>query len=157
TSGRPVRASGYAVCTLSAADSASPYNTRPLNPACLPQRRPGLCIAEGISIVWQFFTRLFGSRNQRLLKAYGRYVSEANGPEPAIEGLTDEQPRARTEEFRKRLAEGATLTSIIPEAFACVREAARRTLGMRHFDVQLIGGLALHEGKIAEMRTGEGK
>jgi len=107
--------------------------------------------------VWQFFTRIFGSRNQRLLKSYGRYVDEANALEPAIHALSDEQLRAKTEEFRKRLADGATLMDILPEAFACVREAARRTLGMRHFDVQLIGGIALHEGKISEMRTGEGK
>jgi preprotein translocase subunit SecA len=107
--------------------------------------------------VWQFFTRIFGSRNQRLLKSYGRLVHEANAHEPAIKALTDDQLRAKTEEFRKRLAEGATLVDILPEAFACVREAAQRTLGMRHFDVQLIGGIALHEGKIAEMRTGEGK
>jgi preprotein translocase subunit SecA len=107
--------------------------------------------------VWQFFRRLFGSRNQRLLKSYSRWVEESNALEPAIQALNDEQLRAKTEEFRKRLTEGATLVDVLPEAFACVREAARRTLGMRHFDVQLIGGIALHEGKIAEMRTGEGK
>ena len=107
--------------------------------------------------MWQFFTRIFGSRNQRLIKSYGRWVNEANALEPAIQALSDEQIRARTDEFRKRLAEGATLVDLLPEAFACVREAARRTLGMRHFDVQLIGGIALHEGKISEMRTGEGK
>jgi preprotein translocase subunit SecA len=107
--------------------------------------------------VWQFFRRLFGSRNQRLLKSYSRWVNEANALEPSIEALSDEQLRARTDEFRKRLSEGATLVDLLPEAFACVREASRRTLGMRHFDVQLIGGIALHEGKIAEMRTGEGK
>ena len=107
--------------------------------------------------MWQFFTRIFGSRNQRLLKSYGRWVNEANALEPAIQALSDEQLRAKTEEFRKRLAEGATVVDLLSEAFACVREAARRTLGMRQFDVQLIGGIALHEGKIAEMRTGEGK
>ena len=107
--------------------------------------------------MWQFFRRVFGSRNQRLLKSYSRWVEEANALEPAIQALNDEQLRAKTEEFRKRLTEGATLVDLLPEAFACVREAARRTLGMRHFDVQLIGGIALHEGKIAEMRTGEGK
>jgi preprotein translocase subunit SecA len=107
--------------------------------------------------VWQFFRRMFGSRNQRLLKSYSRWVEAANALEPAIQALSDEALRAKTEEFRKRLGEGATLVDLLPEAFACVREAARRTLGMRHFDVQLIGGIALHEGKIAEMRTGEGK
>ncbi len=107
--------------------------------------------------MWQFFRRMFGSRNQRLLKSYSRWVEAANALELAIQALSDEALRAKTEEFRKRLSEGATLVDLLPEAFACVREAARRTLGMRHFDVQLIGGIALHEGKIAEMRTGEGK
>ena len=107
--------------------------------------------------MWQFFRRMFGSRNQRLLKSYSRWVEAANALEPAVQALSDEALRAKTEEFRKRLSEGATLVDLLPEAFACVREAARRTLGMRHFDVQLIGGIALHEGKIAEMRTGEGK
>ncbi len=107
--------------------------------------------------MWQFFRRMFGSRNQRLLKSYSRWVEQANALEPAIQALSDEQLRAKTEEFRKRLSEGATLVDLLPEAFACVREASRRTLGMRHFDVQLIGGIVLHEGKIAEMRTGEGK
>ncbi len=107
--------------------------------------------------MWQLLTRVFGSRNQRLLKGYGHWVREANALEAGIQALSDEQLRARTDEFRKRIAEGATLEQLIPEAFATVREAAQRTLGMRHFDVQLIGGIALHEGKIAEMRTGEGK
>ena len=105
----------------------------------------------------QFFTRIFGSRNQRLLKGYGQLMREASALEPAMQALTDEQLRAKTDEFRQRLAAGATLEQVIPEAFAAVREASRRTLGLRHFDVQLIGGMALHEGKIAEMRTGEGK
>ncbi|HJS21266.1 MAG TPA: preprotein translocase subunit SecA [Steroidobacteraceae bacterium] len=105
----------------------------------------------------QFLTRIFGSRNQRLLKGYGQSVREANALEPAMQALTDEQLRARTDELRQRLAAGATLEQLIPEAFAAVREASRRTLGLRHFDVQLMGGMTLHEGKIAEMRTGEGK
>ncbi len=102
-------------------------------------------------------TRVFGSRNQRLLKGYGHWVREANALEAGIQALTDEQLRAKTDEFRQRLAAGATLEPLIPEVFATVREAARRTLNLRHFDVQLIGGIVLHEGKIAEMRTGEGK
>ena len=105
----------------------------------------------------QFLTRIFGSRNQRLLKGYSQQVREANALEPAMQALTDEQLRGKTDELRQRLAAGATLEQLIPEAFAAVREASRRTLGLRHFDVQLIGGIALHEGKIAEMRTGEGK
>ncbi|MSQ70407.1 MAG: preprotein translocase subunit SecA [Betaproteobacteria bacterium] len=100
---------------------------------------------------------VFGSRNDRLLKQYSKTVREINSLEPAISALTDVQLAARTDEFRKRLQDGQTLDQILPETFAVVREAARRTLGMRHFDVQLIGGMVLHDGKIAEMRTGEGK
>jgi preprotein translocase subunit SecA len=102
-------------------------------------------------------TRVFGSRNERLLRSYGRYVRAANEFEPTIQALSDEALRAKTEEFRKRLKDGAKVDDLLPEAFAVVREAARRTLKMRHFDVQLIGGISLHEGKISEMRTGEGK
>ncbi|HMN45001.1 MAG TPA: preprotein translocase subunit SecA [Povalibacter sp.] len=104
-----------------------------------------------------WLSQLFGSRNQRLVNGYSRAVSRTNAQEPAFQALSDEALRAKTEEFRKRLADGATVHDILPEAFAAVREAARRTLGMRHFDVQLIGGMALNDGKIAEMRTGEGK
>jgi preprotein translocase subunit SecA len=102
-------------------------------------------------------TRIFGSRNQRLLKQYQRNVERVNVLEAPTSVLTDEQLRAKTDEFRARAASGETLDSLLPEAFAVVREAAKRTLGMRHFDVQLIGGMVLHDGKIAEMRTGEGK
>ncbi|MBS0320848.1 MAG: preprotein translocase subunit SecA [Proteobacteria bacterium] len=102
-------------------------------------------------------TRIFGSRNERLLKQYAEAVRATNKLEPAMAALTDEALRAKTDEFRKRLADGETLDDLLPEAFAAVREAGKRVLGMRHFDVQLIGGIALHQGKIAEMRTGEGK
>jgi preprotein translocase subunit SecA len=101
--------------------------------------------------------QIFGSRNDRLIRGYGRYIHAAKDLEPGLKALSDEALRGKTEEFRKRLREGATLDDLLPEAFAAVREAASRTLKMRHFDVQLIGGLALHQGKIAEMRTGEGK
>ncbi|HEX8756002.1 MAG TPA: preprotein translocase subunit SecA [Steroidobacteraceae bacterium] len=101
--------------------------------------------------------RIFGSRNDRLIRGYGRYIRAAKELEPGLKALSDEALRAKTEEFRGRLREGATLDDLLPEAFAVVREAAWRTLKMRHFDVQLIGGIALHQGKIAEMRTGEGK
>jgi preprotein translocase subunit SecA len=101
--------------------------------------------------------RIFGSRNERLLRGYTRYVRAAKEFEPALKALSDEQLRAKTEEFRARLRDGTALNALLPEAFAVVREAASRTLKMRHFDVQLIGGIALHEGRIAEMRTGEGK
>jgi len=100
---------------------------------------------------------IFGSRNDRLLKEYRRKVDAINALEKDIEKLTDEQLQAKTPELKERVAGGASLDSVLPEAFAVVREASKRVLGMRHFDVQLIGGIALHNGKIAEMRTGEGK
>jgi preprotein translocase subunit SecA len=100
---------------------------------------------------------VFGSRNDRLLKQYRQTVTAINQLEASIEKLSDAELRAKTDEFRQRVANGATLDSLLPEAFAVVREAGRRVLQMRHFDVQLIGGMALHYGKIAEMRTGEGK
>jgi preprotein translocase subunit SecA len=102
-------------------------------------------------------TQIFGSRNQRLLKTYGRLVARINALEPAMQAATDEGLREKTVELRARVAAGETLDQVLPEAFAAVREGSRRTLGLRHFDVQLIGGIALHQGKIAEMRTGEGK
>ena len=102
-------------------------------------------------------TRLFGSRNDRMIRRFARAVRDTNALEPALQGLSDEQLRAKTEELRGRLKAGATLDELLPEAFAAVREAASRTLRMRHFDVQLIGGMSLHHGRIAEMRTGEGK
>jgi preprotein translocase subunit SecA len=102
-------------------------------------------------------TRIFGSRNERLLKQYSAVVAQINALEPAIEKLTDPQLRDKTEELKRRYRDGATLDELLPEAFAVVREASVRTLRMRHFDVQLIGGMVLHYGKIAEMKTGEGK
>ena len=105
----------------------------------------------------QALTRVFGSRNDRLIKSYGRMVREAASYEPALKELSNEALRDKTAQFRERLKQGTPLDQLLPEAFAVVREAARRTLRLRHFDVQLIGGIALHQGKIAEMRTGEGK
>lgn len=101
--------------------------------------------------------KVFGSRNDRLLKQYRKTVAKINAREAEIQALSDEALQAKTAEFKQRLANGATLESMLEEAFAVCREASRRVLGMRHFDVQLIGGMVLHEGKIAEMRTGEGK
>ena len=101
--------------------------------------------------------KLFGSRNERQLKRMSRVVARINDLEPDLKALSDEALRARTDEFRSRLTAGESLDDLLPEAFATVREAARRVLDMRHFDVQLIGGMVLHDGKIAEMRTGEGK
>ena len=104
-----------------------------------------------------FLTFLFGSRNERLLKQYRKTVATINALEPSLEKLSDDELRAKTDEFRTRLQSGATVDSLLPEAFAVVREASKRVMKMRHFDVQLMGGMALHQGKIAEMRTGEGK
>ena len=102
-------------------------------------------------------TKLFGSRNQRLVRQYGKLVGRSAGLEEQLQSLSDSALRAKTEEFRQHLADEAELDSLIPEAFAVVREASVRTLGLRHFDEQFLGGLALHEGNISEMRTGEGK
>jgi preprotein translocase subunit SecA len=101
--------------------------------------------------------KLFGTDNDRTLKRIAPLVSVINGFEPRIQLLTDDQLRGKTAEFREKLAQGAALDDILPEAFAVVREASRRTTRMRHFDVQLVGGVVLHQGKIAEMKTGEGK
>jgi preprotein translocase subunit SecA len=100
---------------------------------------------------------IFGTSNERVLKGYRRIVPEVNALEPQISALTDEALRGKTAEFRQRLAGGATLDELMPEAFAVVREASKRVLGLRHFDVQLVGGVVLHSGRIAEMKTGEGK
>jgi len=105
----------------------------------------------------QFLTKIFGSRNDRLLKQYRKTVDRINALEPSLEGLSDEALRAKTQEFQTRLANGEALDALLPEAFAVVREGSKRVMKMRHFDVQLLGGIALHKGKIAEMRTGEGK
>ncbi|MDX1516528.1 MAG: preprotein translocase subunit SecA [Woeseiaceae bacterium] len=102
-------------------------------------------------------TRLFGSRNQRLLRSYGKVVKRINAMEAGLQALSEEQLRDKTTEFRRRVDAGETLDDLLPEAFAVAREASVRTLGMRPFDVQLIGGMVLHDGNIAEMRTGEGK
>ncbi|HEX6635791.1 MAG TPA: preprotein translocase subunit SecA [Usitatibacter sp.] len=100
---------------------------------------------------------IFGSRNDRLLKQYRKTVEQINALEPAIQKLTDAELAAKTPELKQKIANGAALDAMLPEAFAVVREAGKRVLGMRHFDVQMVGGIALHQGKIAEMRTGEGK
>jgi preprotein translocase subunit SecA len=105
----------------------------------------------------KLLTQIFGSRNDRLLKQYRGVVAKINALEPQFEKLSDEQLKGKTAEFRARLDNGHTLDDLLPEAFATVREASKRVLKMRHFDVQMIGGMALHFGKIAEMRTGEGK
>ncbi|WP_377161031.1 preprotein translocase subunit SecA [Roseateles sp. UC29_93] len=105
----------------------------------------------------KLLTQIFGSRNERLLKTYRKDVERINALEPQFEGLSDDQLRAKTEEFKQRIANGETVDDILPEAFAVCREGSKRVLKMRHFDVQLIGGMVLNAGKIAEMRTGEGK
>ncbi len=105
----------------------------------------------------ELLTKIFGSRNDRLIKQYQRKVAQINKLEPAMQALTDAELQGKTQEFRDRIAKGTTTDELLPEAFAVMREASRRVLGMRHFDVQLIGGMVLNDGKIAEMRTGEGK
>jgi preprotein translocase subunit SecA len=105
----------------------------------------------------KILTSIFGSRNERLLKQYRRVVTDINALEPRFEALDDAALKAMTDELRRRFASGESLDALLPEAFAVVREGSKRTLKMRHFDVQLKGGMALHNGKIAEMRTGEGK
>ncbi len=108
-------------------------------------------------MVTNVLKKVFGTRNDRELKRMGKMVKQINAFEEAMQALTDEQLAAKTPEFRQRLADGQKLETLLPEAFAVVREAGVRVMGMRHFDVQMIGGMALFEGKIAEMRTGEGK
>jgi preprotein translocase subunit SecA len=108
-------------------------------------------------IIDKALAKVFGTANERELKRLWPIVADINALEPSIQALSDEQIRAKTTEFRARLDKGETLDDLLPEAFAVVREAGRRTLNMRHFDVQLIGGMVLHRGKIAEMKTGEGK
>ena len=105
----------------------------------------------------KLFRKFFGSRNDRLVKQYGQKVKEINALEPAMQALSDEALRAKTEEFKQRFQQGESLEKLLPEAFAVVREGSVRALEMRHFDVQMIGGMVLNAGKIAEMRTGEGK
>ncbi|HRA13309.1 MAG TPA: preprotein translocase subunit SecA [Giesbergeria sp.] len=104
-----------------------------------------------------FLTKIFGSRNDRLLKQYRKTVAIINAKEPEYEALSDDALRAKTQEFKERVAGGESLDALLPEAFAVVREGSKRVMKMRHFDVQLLGGMGLHYGKIAEMRTGEGK
>src|SRR5258705_1835070 len=101
--------------------------------------------------------KIFGSRNERLLRQYMHSVRAVNALEPEVARLSDDALKAKTAEFKQRHANGETLDQLLPEAFAVVREAGKRVLQMRHFDVQIIGGIALHQGKIAEMRSGEGK
>ncbi len=110
-----------------------------------------------LEVLWRLPARIFGSRNQRLLKQYAHAVEAVNALEPALEKLSDLQLREKTTELKRRHAGGASLDELLPEAFAVVREASKRTLRMRHFDVQLLGGMVLHNGKISEMKTGEGK
>ena len=102
-------------------------------------------------------TSVFGSRNERLLRQLQKTVTKINSLESGLVALTDDELKAKTPEFKERIAKGESLDKILPEAFAVCREASKRVLGMRHFDTQLIGGMVLHLGKIAEMRTGEGK
>ena len=101
--------------------------------------------------------KIFGTQNLRTLKLLWPIVAQVNSFEPAVQKLTDGELRAKTDEFKKRLADGTTLDDLLPEAFAVVREGSKRVMKMRHFDVQMLGGMSLHYGKISEMGTGEGK
>ena len=114
-------------------------------------------LLSGLVMLNSLLTRIFGSRNERLLRQFQKNVTRINAFEPELEKLDDAALRAKTDEFKQRLADGATLDQILPEAFAVCREASRRALGLRHYDVQLVGGMVLHSGRISEMRTGEGK
>src|SRR5438128_5592954 len=114
-------------------------------------------LREVLETLWRVPTRLFGSRNERLLKQYASTVSRINALEPQMAALSDGALAGKTDQLKKRYAGGATVEELLPEAFAVVREASKRSLRMRHFDVQLLGGMVLHNGKIAEMKTGEGK
>ena len=102
-------------------------------------------------------TKIFGSRNDRLLKQYRKTVDRINSLEPQFEKMGDDELRGKTQEFKDRVAKGEALDSMLAEAFAVVREGSKRAMKMRHFDVQMLGGISLHNGKISEMRTGEGK
>ncbi len=108
-------------------------------------------------MIQKVLTSLFGTKHERDMKKLRPMVEKVNSFEPAMQALTDEQLQAKTPEFKARLAKGETLDDLLPEAFAALREASKRVLGMRHYDVQLIGGYYLHKGTIAEMKTGEGK
>ena len=101
--------------------------------------------------------KIFGTKHEREMKTLRPVIEAINALEPAMQALSDQELKYKTIEFKEKLAQGATLDDILPEAFAAVRETGRRVLNMRHFDVQLIGGIVLHQGKIAEMKTGEGK
>ena len=108
-------------------------------------------------MIGKALTKVFGSKNDREVKSLRKVIAQINALEASIQPLSDIRLQEKTTEFKKRYADGETLDDLLPEAFAAVREASLRTLKMRHFDVQLIGGIVLHEGKIAEMKTGEGK
>src|SRR3990167_4311040 len=112
---------------------------------------------EDYSMLGKLVRKIFGTRNDRLLSGYRKRVVAINAYEEGLQALPDDALRAKTEGFRALLREGTALDALLPEAFAVVLEASRRVFGMRHFDVQLMGGIALHEGRVAEMRTGEGK
>src|SRR5678815_893192 len=122
-------------------------------PPGIPPFRP----QPGIPMFNRVLTSVFGSRNDRLLRQLNGIVKKINALEPRMQALSDAELQAKTPEFQQRIANGESLDKVLPEAFAVCREASQRVLGMRHYDVQLIGGMVLHLGKIAEMRTGEGK
>ena len=105
----------------------------------------------------KLFTKIVGSRNERLVKKMGKVIAEVNNLESSVQSLSDDELKDKTVELRNRFKEGESLDALLPEGFALVREASQRTLGLRHYDVQLVGGMVMHRGMIAEMKTGEGK
>lgn len=107
--------------------------------------------------MFNVLTKLFGSRNERILKDMYPVVDQINALEESMHALSDDDLKAKTDEFKQRITDGSSVDDLLPEAFAVAREASTRALGMRHFDVQLIGGMILNQGKISEMKTGEGK
>ena len=115
------------------------------------------CFKGNVNSMFKGLTKFLGFSNEAVIKKMADTINKINSLEPQIEELPTEKLASKTEEFKSRLSSGEKLETILPEAFATVREAAKRALGQRHFDVQLIGGLVLHQGKIAEMKTGEGK
>ncbi len=108
-------------------------------------------------MITKLIKKVVGSRNERILRSYRKVVVKINALEEGLKALSDDELKAKTLEFKERVATGESLDALLPEAFAVVREASMRTLGLRHFDVQMVGGMVLHHGKISEMRTGEGK
>ncbi|HEY9806927.1 MAG TPA: hypothetical protein V6D04_10175, partial [Candidatus Obscuribacterales bacterium] len=159
--------SALVACLNSAIASNSLKATQPLTDSLIETPRPSFvtldfysfnkALSKEISLPPAMLKNLLGDPNARKLKKYQPIITEINLLEEEIQGLSDQELRGKTAEFKQRVEKGESLDDLLPEAFAVVREAGKRVLGMRHFDVQLLGGMILHDGQIAEMKTGEGK